>query len=72
MFFCEPREVGEPDLDEGRDLRLDPRLAGELERPFPARPRLLRVGSLLEAVVALDEGLLDTNSGVSVHFPHPT
>jgi hypothetical protein len=65
-------EVGEPDLDERRDLCLDPRLAGELERALPALPRLCGVPTLLQAVVTLDNRLLDMNTLVTVHFPHPT
>ena len=65
-------EVGEPDRDQGRDLRLDPGFPGELQRSFPALPRLCGVTTLLETVVPLDNRLLDMNTQVLVHFPHPT
>ena len=67
-----PPEAGEPDLDEGRDPLLDPCFARERERPVPALAGAARVRSLLEAIVSLDERLLDTNTDVFVHFPHPT
>jgi hypothetical protein len=65
-------EVGQPDRDERGDLLLEAGVACERERPLPALPGASRVGPLLQAIVALNKGLLDTNTGVIVHFPHLT
>src|SRR4029079_1510131 len=52
-------QIRDPDLDERPDPLLEPGLAREGERLFPALPRLLRIDALLEPVVARHEQLLD-------------
>src|SRR5205823_10534473 len=54
------RQVGEPDLDERTHRLLEPGVARDRERLLPALARLLRIDTLLEAVVAGDEQLLDS------------
>ena len=56
-------------LDEWPDRRLEPCLAGQRERLLVARSHLCRLNSLLQAIVARDESLLDTNTDVPRHVP---
>ena len=79
-FSSEPREVGEPDLDERADGVLQAGLAGRLERLLVALPRLDGVDALLEPVVSGDEELLNPlaclvplhKSTVTVHISSGT
>ncbi len=57
--FFEPREILEPDLDEGPHTLLDARRARHLERLLPVAASLLRRAALLDGVVAGDEEPLD-------------
>jgi len=53
------RDIGQPDLDERPHLLLEPRLASDRERLFPALARLRGIDALLQPVVAGDEQLAD-------------
>lgn len=67
--WSELREIGQPDLDEWPDRRLEPGLAGQRERLLVARTHLRRLNPLFQAVVARHESLLDTNTDVPLHVP---
>jgi hypothetical protein len=58
-FSCEPFEVCEPDLDERPDRLLEPGLPRDCERLFVALPNLVGLHSLLQAVVAGQEQVVD-------------
>jgi CheY-like chemotaxis protein len=61
----QPLEIGEPDLHEGSDGLLEPRLARDGERLLVALARLRRVDALLQPVVARHEQFLDPLAGVN-------
>ena len=61
-FSSEPREVGEPDLDERPHGFLEPGCARDLECLLEALARLGGVDALLQPVVAGHEQLLDTRA----------
>src|SRR5581483_5960026 len=58
-FSSEPLEVGEPDLDQRPDARLEAVLARDRERPLVALPDLLDRHALLQPVVARPEQVVD-------------
>src|SRR5581483_8073119 len=58
-FSSEPLEVGEPDLDQRPDARLEAVLARDRERPLVALPDLLDRHALLQPVVARHEQVVD-------------
>jgi hypothetical protein len=66
-FSLEPLEVGQPDLDERRDLLLDPCGSCERQGPLPAFTCPVSARPLLQAVIAFDERPLDTAANVSLH-----
>jgi hypothetical protein len=69
----QPFEIGEPDLDERPDRVLEARPPSRLERVLVAFARLRRIDSLLEAVVAGHQELLDPVAGVvPLHKPSVT
>jgi CheY-like chemotaxis protein len=68
-FWSELGEVGQPELDEWADHRFEPCLARQRERLLVARSHLCRLNPLLQAIVARDESLLDTNTDVPRHVP---
>jgi hypothetical protein len=58
----EPLEVGEPDLDEREHRLLEAGLPGDRERLLVALPDFLRGHTLLEAVVTVQEEIVDLRS----------
>ena len=71
LFSCEPLEIGEPDLDERPHRVLEAGLARDRERLLVARACLRGGDSLLQAVVARHEQLLDPRARVLglLHIP---
>ncbi len=69
--FCfELREIGKPELDQRRDLLLDPGLARELERLLVAFTHLRGRDTLFQAVVPREQRFLDPNTETVVHPAH--
>src|SRR6185369_4115223 len=66
--FCEPLEIGEPDLDERPDRILETRLAGHRESLLVGLSDLLVGDPLLEPVVPRHEQLLDSFACVDGHL----
>ncbi|MDF2753513.1 MAG: hypothetical protein K0S82_1896 [Gaiellaceae bacterium] len=64
LFSCEPLEIGEPDLDERPHRVLEPGLARDGERLLVALAGLRGGDTLLEAVVARHEQLLDPRARI--------
>jgi preprotein translocase subunit SecG len=60
----EALEIGEPELDQRPDARLEASLAGDRERLLVTLPRLRRRDALLEPVVAGHEQLLDPGARI--------
>jgi preprotein translocase subunit SecG len=66
----EALQVGEPDLHQRPDARLEPRLAGDCERLLIALARLRGRDTLLEPVVAGHEQLLNPRARLLLPLVH--